>query len=165
MYLNELVKDIVQDSINIPKIEINNICTHSERAINGSLFVAIYGKKFDGHDFIKKAVENGASAIISNGRDIGKLPVPNIKVANPRLAASKIAAEYYGHPSKKLKVIGITGTNGKTTTASIVYNILKADGIKCAQLGTLGVIADNFISEKTLTTPDPIKLHKTFKKI
>ena len=163
MHLNELVKDIVQDYNDIPKIEINNICTHSGLAKNGSLFVAICGEKFDGHDFIKKAVENGASAIISNGRDIGELPVPNIKVANPRLAASKIAAEYYGHPSKKLKVIGITGTNGKTTTASIVYNILKADGIKCAQLGTLGVIADDFISEKTLTTPDPIKLHKTFK--
>ena len=59
MHLNKLVKDIVQDSSDIPKIEINNICTHSERAKNGSLFVAIYGEKFDGHDFIKKAVENG----------------------------------------------------------------------------------------------------------
>ena len=163
MHLKELVKDIVQDSSDIPKVEINNICSHSEQVNNGSLFVAIYGEKFDGHDFIQKAVNNGASAIISNGRDIGELPIPNIKVANPRLAASKVAAEYFGHPSKRLKVIGITGTNGKTTTASIVYNILKADGIKCAQLGTLGVIADDFILEKTLTTPDPIKLHKIFK--
>ena len=63
MHLNELVKDIVQDSNDIPKIKINNICTHSGLAKNGSLFVAMYGKKFDGHDFIKKAVENGASAI------------------------------------------------------------------------------------------------------
>jgi UDP-N-acetylmuramoyl-L-alanyl-D-glutamate--2,6-diaminopimelate ligase len=163
MHLKELVKDIVQDSSDIPKVEINNICSHSEQVNNGSLFVAIYGEKFDGHDFIQKAVNNGASAIISNGRDIGELPIPNIKVANPRLAASKVAAEYFGHPSKRLKVIGITGTNGKTTTASIVYNILKANGIKCAQLGTLGVIADDFILEKTLTTPDPIKLHKIFK--
>ncbi|MDB9722569.1 UDP-N-acetylmuramoyl-L-alanyl-D-glutamate--2,6-diaminopimelate ligase [Candidatus Marinimicrobia bacterium] len=162
MNLKELVKDIVQDYDSIPKIEINDICTHSEEVTNGSLFVAMYGKNFDGHDFIQKAIEKGASAIISNGRDIGVLPIPNIKVANPRLAASKIAAKYYGNPSKKLKVIGITGTNGKTTTASIVYNILKSGGIKCAQLGTLGVIADGFISEKTLTTPDPIKLHKTF---
>ncbi len=162
MNLKELVKDIVQDYDSIPKIEINDICTHSEEVTNGSLFVAMYGKNFDGHDFIQKAIEKGASAIISNGRDIGILPIPNIKVANPRLAASKIAAEYYGNPSKKLKVIGITGTNGKTTTASIVYNILKSGGIKCAQLGTLGVIADGFISEKTLTTPDPIKLHKIF---
>lgn len=163
MNLKELVKDIVQDYDNIPQIEIDNICTHSEQVKNGSLFVAMYGKTYDGHDFIAKAIENGASAIISNGRDIGELPIPNIKVANPRLAASKVAAEYYGHPSKKLKIIGITGTNGKTTTASIVYNILKASGIKCAQLGTIGVIADGFISEKTLTTPDPIKLHKIFR--
>ena len=163
MKLKELVKDIVQDNSLIPNIEINNICTHSNLAHNGSLFLAIYGKTFDGHDFIEDAITNGASAVISNGRNMGELPIPNIKVANPRLAASKVAAEYYGHPSKELKVIGITGTNGKTTTASIVNNILKANGLKCAQLGTLGVLADGFISEKTLTTLEPIKLHKIFR--
>ena len=61
MHLNELVKDIVQDPSDIPKIEINNICTHSGQVQNGSLFVAIYGEKFDGHDFIKKAVEIDAA--------------------------------------------------------------------------------------------------------
>jgi UDP-N-acetylmuramoyl-L-alanyl-D-glutamate--2,6-diaminopimelate ligase len=86
--------------------------------------------------------------------------VPQIKVANPRRAASFTAAEYYGHPSKEMTVIGITGTNGKTTTTGLVSAMLKAAGGKVAQIGTLGTVAEGYPQEKTLTTPDPIALHK-----
>ena len=160
--LNSLIKNIAQDENIFPSIDIKKICTNSKDVKNGSLFIAINGLQNDGHDFISEAIENGASAIISNGRNIGKLSVPNIKVSNTRLAASRIAAEYFNHPSKRLNVIGITGTNGKTTTASLIFSILKAAKINVAQIGTLGVIAKGFEKQKTLTTPDPITLHKIF---
>ena len=160
--LNSLIKNIAQDENVFPSIDIKKICTNSKEVKNGSLFIAINGLQNDGHDFISEAIENGASAIISNGRNIGKLSVPNIKVSNTRLAASRIAAEYFNHPSKRLNVIGITGTNGKTTTASLIFSILKAAKLNVAQMGTLGVIAKGFEKQKTLTTPDPITLHKIF---
>ena len=163
MELRQLVKDIVQDGAGLPSVDVTTICTHSEQVRDGSLFVAVYGSTFDGHNFISQAIENGASAIISNGRNMGELPVPNIKVANPRLATSRVAAEYYGHPTKELIIIGITGTNGKTTTSSIIYHILQANGFKCAQLGTLGVIAEGYTAQESLTTPDPIELHRIFR--
>ena len=165
MNLRKLVKNIVQDNQSVPPVEINSITTHSSEVKNGALFVAIKGHLFDGHDYALEAVKNGAAAIISNGTNIGKISIPNIKVANPRLAISQIAANYYEQPSKNLKVVGITGTNGKTTTSSILLSILKENNFKCAQLGTLGIISDNYKNEKTLTTLDPISLHRALKSL
>ena len=160
MKLNSLVKNIVHGTNDLSDINIHKICTNSKNVGDGSLFIAIDGVMHDGHNYINEAIENGAAAVISNGKDIGKIPVPNLKVSNTRLAASRVAAEFYNYPSKELKIIGITGTNGKTSTASLIYAILKQAGFKAAQLGTLGVIADGFNTKKTLTTPDPITLHK-----
>ena len=157
--LDQLVKGIIPES-DVPAVPIHGITTHSARVNPGHLYIAIHGTNLDGHDFIPQAIDNGAAAIITNGRDVGQLPVPQIKVANPRRAASFTAAEYYGHPSKEMTVIGITGTNGKTTTAGLLYAILKAAGEKVAQIGTLGTIAEGYPQKKTLTTPDPIALHK-----
>ena len=157
--LDQLVKGIIPES-EVPAVPIHGITTHSARVNPGHLYIAIHGTNVDGHDFIPQAIDNGAAAIITNGRDVGQLPVPQIKVSNPRKAASFTAAEYYGHPSKEMTVIGITGTNGKTTTAGLLSAILKAAGEKVAQIGTLGTIAEGYPQKKTLTTPDPIALHK-----
>ena len=157
--LDQLVKGIIPES-EVPAVTIHGITTHSAQVNPGHLYIAIHGTNLDGHDFIPQAIDNGAAAIITNGRDVGQLPVPQIKVANPRRAASITAAEYYGHPSKEMTVVGITGTNGKTTTASLISAMLKAAKVKVAQIGTLGTIAEGYPHKKTLTTPDPIALHK-----
>jgi UDP-N-acetylmuramoyl-L-alanyl-D-glutamate--2,6-diaminopimelate ligase len=158
--LNQLVKGIIAANGNVPATPIKKIRLHSQDVKPGDLYIAVYGTTADGHDFIPEALDNGASAVITNGRDVGTLPVPQVKVSNPRKAASYIAAEYYGHPSKELYVIGITGTNGKTSTATLITSILNEAGCKTAQLGTLGVIAEGHEQGKTLTTMDAINLQK-----
>ena len=160
--LHTITQSLVPSFQNIPNVSVSGIKMNSSQVTKGDLFIAILGSKVDGHDFIHDAIKSGASAIISNGRDMGELDVPQIKVANPRRAASIIAAEYYNRPTQDMTVIGITGTNGKTTTASLLYSIFLEAGIKAAQFGTLGLIAEGFPQEATLTTPDAITLQKTF---
>ena len=162
--LNQLLTGLTQldDSRKFLDASISGISLHAGSVCSGNIFVAIPGNKFDGHDFIPEAVKNGAAAIISNGRDIGELSIPQIRVANPRRAASWVASEFFDHPSRELTMIGITGTNGKTSTATLVASILDAAGYKTAQMGTLGLIAQgNSPQEKTLTTLDQVALHKS----
>ena len=158
--LNKLVTGLVYQNGDVPPTPINGIVTHADRVKSGNLYIAIHGTQADGHDFVPQALDNGAAAVISNGRDLGDLPVPQIKVGNPRKAASIVSAEFFGHPSKSLHVTGITGTNGKTTVATLLNSILTHANYKTAQLGTLGVLAEGFARDKTLTTPDPISLHR-----
>lgn len=165
MYLNQLIKHITPSSKIIPEIEINGISIDSRTTQNGDIFIAIPGNQVDGHDFIYNAIKNGAVAVITNGRDIENISIPHFKVGNPRRVASSLAAEYYNHPSRNLKIIGITGTNGKTTTASLVYSIFTQAGIKIAQMGTFGLIAKGYETKKDLTTADPITLHKRFSEL
>jgi len=160
--LDQITADIIAERGSIPSIAVRGIAIHSDQVQPGDLFVAIPGTTRDGHDFIPQALAKGAVAILSNGRNLESLPVPQIKSPNPRQALSKVAAAFYQYPSRKLTVIGITGTNGKTTTASILTHLLKQTGYKVAQVGTLGVIAEGFSQEKTLTTPDAVALQKLF---
>ncbi len=158
--LDILLKDLLPEKQSLPEIPISGVSIDSRKVNPGDIYIAIPGLVHDGHDFINQAVERGASAIIANGRDVGKQPIPVIHVANTRRMASHVAAEYYGHPSKELTVTGITGTNGKTTTASIISSILSEAGFACAQLGTLGIIAQGYETIKTLTTDDAITLQQ-----
>jgi len=149
----------------MPNLEVKGLSVHGDLVHKGDLFIAIEGSSKDGHDFIPQAVDNGAVAVVTNGRELNNLQVPQIKVPNPRIAVSALAAEFYGNPSQNMNVVGITGTNGKTTCASILNSIYTCAGFKTAQLGTLGIIARGFSDEKTLTTLDPITLHKTFSEL
>ncbi|MFQ6604535.1 MAG: UDP-N-acetylmuramoyl-L-alanyl-D-glutamate--2,6-diaminopimelate ligase [Fidelibacterota bacterium] len=159
--LAKLVQNLIPEGQSIPDVEITGIEIDSRKIVPGNMFIAIPGSAVDGHDFITEAVRHGAAAIIANGRSLDPYPVPIISVANPRRMASQLAAEFYDHPSRKLTVTGITGTNGKTTTASLLNAIFQAAGKKTAQLGTLGMIASGFETKKTLTTEDPVTLNRT----
>lgn len=107
----------------------------------GTLFVALRGGDFDGHDFIGQAVERGATAIVADDRWSGAtgLTVPQLRVSNTRSALAPIAAAFFGHPSRELRVVGITGTDGKTTTSYIVDHLLRASGHTTGMAGTVAV--------------------------
>ena len=112
----------------LPDIPITGITLDSRRVGPGFMFVAMQGGSVDGHNFISKAIENGASAIVGR-RDLVDFPIPYIRVSNPRRALSFLAAAYFDWPGRKLTVIGVTGTDGKTTTSNLIYEILRAAGI------------------------------------
>jgi UDP-N-acetylmuramoyl-L-alanyl-D-glutamate--2,6-diaminopimelate ligase len=161
MLLQELLKTIsYQSTDDIQGIDIRNICTDSRLAQKGDLFVALSGGKADGHDFLDEACRRGvAAAVCERKQDI---PVPVILCDDTRRALSFLAAAYYGQPQEKLKIIGVTGTNGKTTTCRFLASILQTAGKKAANIGTLGC----FYAEKSLlpdlTTPDPLRLFSLF---
>ncbi len=157
-----LVEDLIEPKASFKNINISGIKTDSNEIHPGDLFVAIPGMKYDGHDFVKQAISNGASAVITNQRDMNIDPIPHIKVASPRRAVSIVSSKLFNNPSKDITVIGITGTNGKTTTAYLIANSLNKAGYKTAQIGTTGIIAEGFDQRKTLTTPDAINLQKLF---
>ena len=150
---------------NIPEIPISGISTNSALIKPGNLYIAIKGNRYDGNKFIPEAINNGASAVITEYDYSNKLSTPIIKVTNSRKVVSRAAAEYYDHPTKKMSVVGITGTNGKTSTASLLTSILKSAGKKTAQIGTLGIIAQGLSKEKGLTTPDSITLHQNLSEL
>jgi len=161
-HLYDIVFPLKVDITKYPNLKVKGIKTDSNKVTKGDLFIAIKGNNYDGHEYISQAVKSGACAIITDSQNFETMHSHQIKVENSRIALSSIAANFYNNPSKKLQVIGITGTNGKTSTAFLITSILKEAGIKVAQIGTLGIITDKKITEKGLTTPDPITLHKTF---
>lgn len=140
--------------------EISGLCTDSQKVNGGDLFFCYAGENYDSHDFAAKAVRSGASALVCER----KLPcaVPQIIVEDGRKQIALLARAFYGFADKNLKLIGITGTNGKTTTTYMLESIFKSAGKKTGLIGTLGITyADKFISPE-LTTPDPIFLHSIF---
>ena len=137
-------------------IEVTGICFDSRNIKIGNIFIALKGGNFDGHKYIKDAIVNGASAIVGQNETLVDLGVPYIKVENSREAMAYVSAAYYGFPSKKLVVIGVTGTDGKTTTANIIYSILITAGIKAGMISTVNaVIGDRVLDTGFhVTTPE-----------
>jgi len=139
----------------LPEIPVTGITLDSRKVQPGVVFVAMQGGSVDGHDFISKAIENGASAIIGK-KDMVGLSVPYIRLEDPRQALSFLAAAYYGWPGRVLTVIGVTGTDGKTTTSNLIYEILRAAGIRAGMISTVNaVIGDEVLDTGFhVTTPD-----------
>ena len=158
--LMQILMPLGIDKSDVPQVLISGLSVNSKNTKKGDLFFAIQGANENGQSYITDAINSGAAAIITNQAYTKNAEVPIFKVENCRKALSIIASEFYNHPSSSMTVIGITGTNGKTTTAFLVKSILENANLKVALIGTLGLIAKNYKYQKTLTTPDPISLHK-----
>ena len=165
MKLSELLKHVkpiavVGDS----EVVITGVNIDSRRIENGHLFVAIKGTQTDGHRFIPKAIELGAKAVLCedlpDANVIGDSDVTYVQVASTEEAVGPVATVFYGEPSQKLKLVGVTGTIGKTTIATLLYNMFRKFGHKCGLLSTVC----NYIEDEAIpadhTTPDPIELNK-----
>ena len=138
MQLKQLINQITPLRVEGPlDRDVAGISYDSRRVTPGMVFVAIPGQKTDGHDFISTAVDRGATAIICENNGFVSQRATKIKVANAREALAWAAAAYYQHPSARLRVIGITGTNGKTTVGFMVKRILEAAGVNCGLIGTV----------------------------
>lgn len=164
----KLLKDIlyragIEEVIGSTNVAIENICIDSRQAKKFSLFIAVRGTLSDGHDFISKAISQGSVAIICETLPEQRVPEVNyVQVKSSRFAAGIIASNFYDNPSQQLKLVGVTGTNGKTTTATLLYGLFKNLGYKVGLISTVRNLIQDQEVAATHTTPDPINLNKLF---
>ncbi|MGM0378962.1 MAG: Mur ligase family protein [Bacillota bacterium] len=159
MKLNKLIKDIdIIDKKNKDNVDIEGVVCDSRKVKKGFLFVCIKGFETDGHLYAKKAFDNGAKALVV--QKFLDVDLPQIKVKNSRKALAIISNIFYDEPSKKMKLVGITATNGKTTTSYMVDSILKASGLKTGVIGTVAIKNGEKIESTKLTTPESVDLQK-----
>lgn len=142
------------------QLEICGIYSDSRKVTPGSLFIAVRGTAIDGHDYIEAAIIKGAVAIICEDElKSSKENVSIVRVSNSRHALGIAAANFYDNPSEKLALVGITGTNGKTTTVTLLYNMFTALGYRCGLLSTIANYVGDKRSETANTTSDPITIN------
>jgi UDP-N-acetylmuramoyl-L-alanyl-D-glutamate--2,6-diaminopimelate ligase len=160
MQLKALLDAIEPASVDGPTDrEITSIAYDSRRVQSGALFVALKGEKVDGGQFIASAVEKGANAVVSEAREL-KTRATNVVVANARAALADLAAEFYEHPSNHLKLVGVTGTNGKTTTAFLIKHICEQALLRCGLLGTVRYEIGDRILPASRTTPESVDVQE-----
>lgn len=162
-----LLKDLLKNSdYSLLKgqenLEIENLCYDNRKVKEGDLFLCIKGFNVDGHSFIEDAIKRGAKAIILEDEKEVDADITIIKVDNTRKALAEVSSNFFGNPKNKLKIIGVTGTNGKTTSAFIIKSILEKAGKKVGLIGTIA----NYIGDKKIhterTTPESFELHELF---
>ena len=162
MKLSELLKNVeVLNSLGDADVDITGVNIDSRRIEKGHLFIAIPGTQTDGHNFIPKAIEQGAAAVLCEYFPNTRVPgITYIAVESTEDAVGKVATVFYGEPSLKLKLVGVTGTNGKTTIATLLYNMFRKFGHKCGLLSTVCNYIEGEAIPADHTTPDPIELNK-----
>lgn len=153
-----------QDTTHLER-EVTGIAYDSRQVAPGEVFVALKGQHADGVVFARQALSRGASAIVSETARPGDLPAPWITVSDARQALAVIAAEFYRHPSREMVAIGITGTNGKTTTAYLISSILDAAGLRPGLLGTVAYRIGDEERAATRTTPEAPDLQRLFREM
>lgn len=161
MLLSELLRD-VEYTGTIKDTEIKNVTGDSRQVEPGSVFVCIKGASVDGHEYAKAAVRSGASWIVAE-RDTGA--ENQVIVQNSRAAYAVMCANINGRPGEKMKLIGVTGTNGKTTITYLIKHILEAAGKKVGLIGTIQNVIGDIVLPAKYTTPDPAELHLIFSRM
>ncbi|MDR2472531.1 MAG: UDP-N-acetylmuramoyl-L-alanyl-D-glutamate--2,6-diaminopimelate ligase [Tannerella sp.] len=157
--LNEYtVSDQSGQTCDLSKIEITDVISDSRKVSAGSLFVAVRGVNLDGHDFIEKAVDQGAVTVVCE-KALSSREGLFIIVKDSSDALGRIAAAWYGNPSRRLKLVGVTGTNGKTTIATLLYNMFRKLGYKAGLLSTVCNYVDDEAVPTTHTTPDALTIN------
>ncbi|MCR4616980.1 MAG: UDP-N-acetylmuramoyl-L-alanyl-D-glutamate--2,6-diaminopimelate ligase [Lachnospiraceae bacterium] len=166
MRLKELIEEAkVTKVTGDENVDIRSLCYDSRKVENGSAFVCIKGAKFDGHDAALEAAKNGAVAIVAEHEIEGLTGVTTVICEDTRYALAFMSAAWFGHPARKLKTIGVTGTKGKTTTTCLVKAVLEHSGRKVGLIGTIEtIIGDEHIPAKN-TTPESYVLQETFAKM
>jgi UDP-N-acetylmuramoyl-L-alanyl-D-glutamate--2,6-diaminopimelate ligase len=144
--------------------EIADLVYDSRKVEPGTLFFCVVGEKVDGHEFGARAVEEGAAVLVVE-RELTELEVTQVVVPDSRAAMAPLAARFWGDPTSRLRVVGVTGTNGKTTTAFLVREILQAADFYCGLLGTVKQVVGGVEKEVVRTTPEAIELQKTFRQM
>ena len=161
--LYKVTLNAVAGNTNVP---VNNIVFDSRKISKGDVFVAIVGTQVDGHDYIDKAISLGCIAVVSE-----KLPknlkhdVTYVEVENTSTALAIMASNFYEVPSENLKLVGVTGTNGKTTIATLLYQLFKKAGYKVGLLSTVRIMVDNTEYKATHTTPDSLTINSYLKRM
>jgi len=165
MQLKTLLTAIsVRQIIGQPDRAVESIAYDSRRVQRNGLFVALRGEKFDGHDFIEQAVEKGASVIVAEREQ--KYPrATSVAVENTRTALADLSAAFYGYPARKLKLAGITGTNGKTTTTFLIQHICEKAGVRCGLIGTVRYQLGERVLPAARTTPESLDLQELLAQI
>lgn len=161
MILKDILYNVALQSVQgKTDVVVNSIQYDSRKVEKNDLFVAIKGVHSDGHSFIEKAIENGASVIVAETLPEHKIEnITYVEVQSSSSALAFMAANFYQHPSENLRLIGVTGTNGKTTVASLLYNLFKAAGYKVGLISTVKIMVDNTSHSTSHTTPDSLVIN------
>jgi UDP-N-acetylmuramoyl-L-alanyl-D-glutamate--2,6-diaminopimelate ligase len=164
MKLRDLVGNLEHAKIHGQmSIEIEGVAYNSKQVAMNSLFVAMKGQEVDGHDYIEEAIEKGARALVLEDENRRIRGIPTVVLPNSRKALGTISTAFFGNPSAKMTLIGITGTNGKTTTAYLAESILRGAGLKTGVIGTIDYHFRGTVHRTTTTTPESYDLQKILK--
>ena len=167
MKLTEILKNMAVKTVEGPAdVDITDVDIDSRQVAPGHLFVAIKGTQTDGHRFIPKAEEQGAAAVLCEDLPaVRREGVCYVQVASTEAAVGPVATAFQGHPSEQLKLVGVTGTNGKTTIATLLYNMFRRLGYRCGLLSTVCNYIEGEPVAASHTTPDPIELNRLLRRM
>ena len=161
MLLSKLLHGLeLKEVLGRTDIEIKKITFDSTKVNKHTLYVALKGSRADGHDFLEQVKEQGCAAVLTER--LCSVELPQVVVKDTRAALSRLCAKLNGNPEKKLRIVTVVGTNGKTTITYLVEAILREAGVKCGVIGTLGTVIDGKKIASSLTTPDPTELYTLF---